>query len=107
MNIDKSLIDSDYVAVMLAFFVILYAFTLSRITVLPDYIKNIFNNNIFKILFLSLALIYGFEKTPTVAIVVAMIFVITVDKLGTQEMYENVAYFEAYIDQQNKEKNNN
>lgn len=102
MNIDTSLVNNDYAAVLLAFFIVIYAFTLSRMT-LPDYVKNLFDNTIFKILFLSLLLIYGFKKSPHVAIIVALVFVITMEKLDSQEMFENVAYLETYMnDQKNK-----
>ena len=92
------LLDNDWVVAALALFVTLYALNLGRIE-LPCYIKNLFNNTLFRILFLSLLLVYRFEKAPHVAIVVALVFVLTLDYLSIRETKENFEYLEAFNNQ--------
>jgi hypothetical protein len=99
------ILDNDWVAAGLALFVTLYALNLGRMN-LPCYIKNLFKNTFFKILFLSLLLIYRFEKAPHVALVVALIFVLTLDYLSVEETKENFAYLEAFNSQLDKERRN-
>ena len=91
----KKIMDNKYVTIALTLFLFLYGYTLSRVT-LPGYIKNLFNNNIFRIVFLSLLLMYNFDKSPHVALAVSFVFVLTLYYLGEQEMKENFAYLEAY-----------
>lgn len=91
MVLDLSILDNDYVATFLALFVALYGIALSRVK-LPDYIRNLFNNNIFRVLFLSLLMIHNFDKRPHVAIAVAMIFVLTMQYIDERETEEAFAY---------------
>ena len=89
------LLDNNWVAAALALFIVLYALNLGRMQ-LPCYIKNLFKNTPFRILFLSLLLVYRFEKAPHVALTVALIFVLTLDYLSAEETKENFAYLEAF-----------
>ena len=99
------LLDNDWVGAALALFIVLYALNLGRMN-LPCYIKNLFKNTFFRILFLSLLLIYRFEKAPHVALVVALVFVLTLDYISVEETKENFAYLEAFNSQlHNKKKN--
>jgi hypothetical protein len=95
MKLDLSTLDNEYVATGMALFLGLYAVAASRVE-LPGYLKDLFNNNIFRIAFLSLLLTQNFNKTPHVAIVVALVFVVTLHALSEQEIKENFAYLEAY-----------
>jgi hypothetical protein len=84
----NKLVNNNYVVAILAILVVSYGFTLSRIP-LPGYLRNLFSNNIFRVLFLSLLLIHDFDKAPHVAIAIALIFVITLHYINKQEMKEN------------------
>lgn len=95
MNVDLAFLDNDNVAVVLAILIGLYGLNLGRIE-LPDYIKNLFKNNIFRVVFLSLLLIYNFDRAPHVALVIALVFVITMNQLNQQEAQENFALLEAF-----------
>lgn len=98
--------------IFIACMVILVTIYLTKIQhKVPPYIHNLFRNEIFRIVFLSLLLIYGFKSSPHIALIMAFIFVITIHFIGEQEQYENIAYFEAYqnqissnVDKQKKEK---
>lgn len=81
-------ISNNWVAVILAFVVALYGLTMARVG-LPSYIRNLFSNTIFRILFLSLLLMHNFQRTPHVAIAIALIFVLTLDYLNKQEASES------------------
>jgi hypothetical protein len=97
-DFDK-LFDNEIIAVIVALFVVLYAFNLGKMQ-LPCYIKNLFNNTIFRILFLSLLLIYNFESAPHVALTVALVFVLTLEYMSHDEIKENFAYLESFMNQQ-------
>jgi len=87
------MLNNDYVLAAVMIFVIAYA---SRAKIdLPDYLRNLFKNNIFRVVFLSLLLIYNFEKSPRVAITVAVIFVLVMHLINEQEVRENFEYIEA------------
>jgi len=91
MQIDLSILDNDYVATFLALFVALYGIALSRVK-LPDFIRNLFNNNIFRVLFLSLLMIHNFDRSPHVAVIVALLFVLTMQYIDDKETEETFAY---------------
>ena len=95
MNFDLKFLDNEWIAVAIALFVALYGIALSRIE-LPGYIRNLFNNNIFRIVFLSLLLVQSFDKAPHVALSIALVFVLTMYYLGEQEIKENFAYLESF-----------
>lgn len=94
---------NNYVVAFGALFIVLYVLTLSQIG-LPSYIEALFKNTVFRVLFLSLLLIFNFKKTPHVAVIVAMIFVITLEYLNRKEMYETVKYIETYQQELNNYK---
>ena len=72
-----SFLNNDIVLVITALLSGLY---ISKIRVeLPAPIVELFKNNIFRIVFLSLLLIFTFEKTPHVAVTVSFIFVLIGD----------------------------
>ncbi len=95
MKLDLAFLDNDYVVVALALFLVLYGYAGARME-LPGYIRNLFNNNIFRVVFLTLLLMQNFNKAPHVAITVALVFVLTLHFLSEQEVKENFAYLEAF-----------
>lgn len=95
MDLDFRILDNQWIAVAIALFIGLYGLTLGRVK-LPGYIRNLFNNNIFRVVFLSLLLIQNFDKAPHVAVAVALVYVITLYYLGEQEINENFTYLESF-----------
>jgi len=91
----SELLDNDWVAGLLWLFIVLYGLALGKME-LPSYIRNLFNNTLFKIVFLSLLLVYNFKKAPHVALTVALVFVMTLDYLNVEKTKENFAYLEAF-----------
>lgn len=66
---------------------------------LPNFLQNLFNNTIFKVVFLSLLIIYSFDKAPHVALIVALVFVLTLEYLNHEEIKETFAYYESFKNQ--------
>ena len=88
MNIQNSAIT----IMLLGIFVVAYGIVLSRID-LSSPIMRLFNNDIFRILFLSVFLIYGFKKTPHIAVIVAIVFVMSMhflSRLEIEEKFKNI-----------------
>lgn len=93
--IDLSILNNDVVLVIVTLLIGLYAADI-RIN-LPAPIMELFKSNIFRVVFLSLLLIYTFDKTPHVAIIVSLIFVVTMYYVNQQERRENFEYAKAII----------
>nr|QBK89009.1 MAG: uncharacterized protein LCMiAC02_01020 [Mimivirus LCMiAC02] len=89
------ILNNEYFVLVLTIFLYLYGFALSRIE-MPRYIKKLFKNNIFRVVFLSLLLVYNFNKSPRVAIVVATVFVLTMYYIGESDKREGFMYFAEY-----------
>ena len=92
MNIEQ-VAHNHYVQIALAFLIALYAAPLS--IELPPYIRNLFSNDIFRVVFLSLLMIYHFDKAPHIALIIALVFVITLHYIGNKEAHENYAHIAA------------
>lgn len=88
-------LDNEYVALGVSMFVALYGIALSRME-LPGYLKNLFSNSIFRIVFLALLLIHNYDKAPHIGVAVALIFVLTLEYLSMKEVEENFAYLESF-----------
>jgi hypothetical protein len=97
MNPDMNFLNNDYVAAGIALLVALYA---SKSSVkLPKFVKNLFNNSIFRVVFLSLLLTQYFNKAPHVALAVALVFIMTLYFIEEQEIKENFAYIDSFRSQ--------
>ncbi len=59
------------------------------------YIKNLFNNPIFRVAFLSLLVVFTFERYPFIALIIAFIFVLTSLSIFTDSIRENYQYVDA------------
>lgn len=93
---------NEIASMVIIFAGILYVLSLNNIK-LPCSVKNLFNNTIFKMIFLSLLVVYTYEKTPYIALTIAVVFVMTLDYLNTEQMYENCTYLQTFIEQNKKE----
>ena len=93
---NSSLMNNDLFVAVMAILLIAYGLTLARVG-LPDAVRNLFANNIFRVAFLSLLLIHNFNNSPHVAIVVALVFVLTLEYLSEQELQETFVRVENFI----------
>lgn len=95
MNQTLDFLNNEYVTIISAMLVALYG---SREHIkLPNFIKTLFKNNIFRVVFLSSLLVYKFESNPQIALTVALVFVLTMYFIDQQEEKESFAYVGAYI----------
>ena len=84
---DLQFINNQYVVIILAIFIAIYAHK-ARVKLSPS-VKKLFSSDIFRVLFLSSMLIYKFEKAPQVAVIVSIIFLLTMHYLNQDEIIEN------------------
>lgn len=98
MSLPASLTNDELAMSVIIFASVIYVLSLSNIK-LPCSVKNLFDNIIFKMVFLSLIMVYTFEKSPHVALIIALVFVMTLEYLNKEKMYENCEYLKSYIDQ--------
>ena len=84
MDIDY-ILDNPYVKTILITFMILYVATIRP--ELPSYIKNLFNNPIFRIIVLFIVVMRA-NKDPFFSLMIAISFVITTNYLSVQEARE-------------------
>jgi len=94
MNI--KFLDGEITASILALLIGLYAATVGSKTVLPSFIRDLFSNAVFRVVFLSTLLIHAFKKTPHVAFAVSLIFVLTMHLINKEEISENLRAAERY-----------
>lgn len=90
-NTAESGLRNDYVFAVLA--IIAFAYGRYAAPRLPDWLVTILSNDIFRVLLLSLLLIIRFESRPTVAIIVALSFVVIFDivlREKTLQHFENM-----------------
>lgn len=99
---NQQFLDNDYVVAILALVVGMYAATVGLKTQLPGYIRNLFNNPIFRVVFITLLLVHNYKKAPHAALAVSLILVITLQTLSQQETYENFVYLQSYKSQNKK-----
>lgn len=94
-----NLLNQEYISIILALLIALYG-SRARIE-LPDFIKDLFHNSIFRVVFLSSLLVYKVDSNPQVAFTVAFVFVLTMYYLDKQQQQENFGYVSAYIKSNN------
>jgi len=88
----KSFTDNEYAVAIVMIVAITYA-SLARPT-LPSWLTKLFKNDIFRVVFLSLLLMFNFEKSPHVALTVALVFVVTLHYINENDVQEQ---FEPFI----------
>lgn len=60
----------------------------------PKYIHDLFKNDLFRVLFLSLLLAHGFHKSPSISILISVVFVYTMHLINEAEIKENFGYID-------------
>ena len=82
---DTIILDNKYIVGFLTLVIVLYASMIGP--TLPSSFKSVFNNVIFKMAILFMVLILG-HTNPTIALVIAIAFVLTMDFLYTNDSKE-------------------
>lgn len=81
------LVDNPYALGIMTILVFAYA-SYARTSRTPDILTNLFRNDIFRVVFLSLILMLKFNKSPTMSILVAVFFVVVIGKIMAEESWE-------------------
>ena len=81
-------LDNKYVSTILTLIIVLYCSFIGP--ELPNAVKNLFKNTIFKMIVLFLVIVKG-KTNPGLAIVIAVAFVITLDYIGADETVDTFA----------------
>jgi len=84
MNVDY-ILDNSYVKAIFITLMLLYVATIRP--ELPSYIKNLFNNPIFRIVVLFIVVMKG-NKDPFFSLMIAISFVVTLNCLSAQQARE-------------------
>jgi hypothetical protein len=90
----KSFTDNEYTVAIVMIVAIAYA-SLARPT-LPSWLTKLFKNDIFRVVFLSLLLMFNFEKSPHVALTVALVFVVTLHYINENDVQEQFGLLETF-----------
>jgi cbb3-type cytochrome oxidase subunit 3 len=93
--IDLSILNNEYFVVFATLFLTLYI-TIFRIN-LPSPFILLFQNNIFRVVFLSLLLMFRFEKSPHVAVLVSLSFILIMYHINQEERRENFKHIQGLI----------
>jgi len=86
-----SFMSNDYVFAILA--ILAYGYGQLAKPALPNFMIRLFENDIFRVLFLSLLLFVRFETRPTVALIIALVFVYMLQFIyhkETKEAFDNM-----------------
>lgn len=84
-KIYSTLHDNKYVSTILTTFLVVYASTAAPR--LPGIIKILFNNTIFKVIFLGL-IAYSVNRDPKLSVLLAVVFTVTLSLLDQQSFFE-------------------
>jgi hypothetical protein len=103
----QEIFNNEYVLAMLVLFVLLYS-GLSR-PELPKWVSDLFKNDIFRVIFIALIAMIPAKQAPHVAIIIAVVFVMTLHFVFQEETRENLTITENFVSTSNyaKSKENN
>lgn len=89
-----NVLNNDYVFAVIA--ILAFAYGQRAAPKLPDWLIKLFSYDVVRVLYLSLLLIVRFESRPTVAIIMALLFVYILQYtyfVETQEAFDNILKF--------------
>lgn len=87
--------NNMFIIIFFVVFLITYKYVLINFG-LPNLIKDLFNNSIFRMVFLALLLVNIFNKSILISIMILIIYVITLDYLYQQEVVDNLINLESF-----------
>lgn len=102
MEFDKFL-NNEYILAALTLFIVLYS-GLFR-PELPKWVTELFKNDIFKVVFIALIAMIPAKQSPHVAIIIAIVFVMTLHHIQEYETKENLTTVENFKSTSKNSKN--
>lgn len=100
MNIDLSILNNEYLLAGIAIFVAIYV-SQERVE-LPSWVKSLFKNDIFRVVFLFCILFFNLNSAPHVALIMALVFVITLDYILKEDTREQFTHLETFLAEESK-----
>ncbi len=91
-NIFINTLNNDYVIAVLA--ILAFAYGQNAMVKLPQIMVDLFSNNLFRVLYLSLLLVVRFETRPTVALIIALVFIYMMQHIHAKECKEQFTSLE-------------
>ena len=85
---NKTIFDDEYIVICIVLIVILYA-SIEKSS-MPPFMINIFKNDIFRIIFLFSLLMINFDKSPYLAIIIAILFITIMDSIDTEDFHAQI-----------------
>ena len=77
------LFENKYVIAILAIFLVLY-YSRARIA-LPESVVSLFRNSAFRVFYLALLLLVALKQSPVASLIIAVIFVLTMQYISDQD----------------------
>lgn len=100
------LANNEYVFAVVAILVFAYGQN-ARLDV-PDFMVSLFSNDLFRVLYLALILIIRFDKRPTVAIIMGLLFIYMlkyIEDKKTEEAFNDIMTYKHIVDQHDAQLN--
>lgn len=85
------ILNNQYTVLALSVFVALYGSN-ARIQ-LPSNIQKLFQIDVFRVAFLAMLLVFRFDKAPHVAVIVSLVFLLTMYHLNKIETFKFIENF--------------
>lgn len=92
----NNLINNNYLIGVILIVIIIYSFMIRQ--KLSMQITSLFKNDIFRILFLSLLLMFTFDKSPHIAIIVSSVFIFAFIFIAEEKTQEKFKQFKRYME---------
>ena len=83
---------SELTPLILSIIVIIYVYFAKT----PKFVKQLFNNSLFRIVILIFLFIFRYDKSPTISLTIALLFILTTYFINKEEIEENIEYVKAY-----------
>lgn len=84
----KEIFENEYISATLFLFILMYAHKAKM--QLPDWILDLFKNDIFRIFFISLIAMIPAKQTPHVSLILAILFVIMMNLVNEKDTKEKI-----------------
>lgn len=87
-------LNSSFILVILSIFIGLYGTIINHHS--HSFLKKLFINPIFKIVFLSMLLIYRIDNMPIISFAIIIFFILSSQKINDTNIKQNLDYFKGF-----------
>lgn len=90
----KRFLNNGYFVIILITLVMIYIYMVMKDKP-KTYILNLFKNDLFRVVFLALLLIYSYDSFPHIALIITIIFAVSMYVITVEEEHENIEVLKA------------